>query len=121
MAYKLEHVHLKTRDPAKTAAFYIENFGATLIKASDDKTRFRLDLDGLALNLSGFIDYQKREQRYGIEHLSLQTDDMDSAVAGLQAKGARLLEQLTVRLGDRDRRVCFIEDPDGIQIELVET
>ncbi|OGA79906.1 MAG: hypothetical protein A3G27_02010 [Betaproteobacteria bacterium RIFCSPLOWO2_12_FULL_66_14] len=120
MAFKLEHVHLKSRDPAKTAGFYIENFGATLIEATHGDTRFRLDLHGLTLNVTGFIDYQKREQRFGIEHLSLQTDDMDGALAKLQANGARLLEQLTVHIRGCDRRVCFVESPDGIQVELVE-
>jgi catechol 2,3-dioxygenase-like lactoylglutathione lyase family enzyme len=120
MAFKMEHVHLKSRDPAKTARFYIENFGATLVEATHGDTRFRLDLHGLTLNVTGFIEYQKREQRYGIEHLSLQTDDMDGALAKIEASDGRLLEQLTVKIRGRERRVAFVESPDGIQVELVE-
>ena len=29
MAFKLEHIHLKTREPHQTARFYIDNLGAT--------------------------------------------------------------------------------------------
>ena len=30
MAFAVNHVHLKTPDPAATAKFYVENFGATI-------------------------------------------------------------------------------------------
>jgi hypothetical protein len=34
MALKLNHVHLKTRDPQKTAQFYVDNAGATVLGES---------------------------------------------------------------------------------------
>ena len=57
MAFNLNHVHLKTRDPAATIRFYIENFGATL-KAKTD-TGFNLDLHGLQLNVTDLNAAQK--------------------------------------------------------------
>ena len=30
MAFTLDHVHLRTQDPKKTAEFYVENLGATV-------------------------------------------------------------------------------------------
>ena len=30
MAFSVQHVHLKTPDPHKTAQFYVDNFGAKL-------------------------------------------------------------------------------------------
>ncbi len=30
MAYAVQHVHIKTRDPKQTLQFYIDNFGATM-------------------------------------------------------------------------------------------
>ena len=34
MAFKLNHVHLKTPDPQKTAQFYVDTLGAKIIGAS---------------------------------------------------------------------------------------
>src|ERR1019366_2986643 len=66
MAFNLNHVHLKTRDPAATIRFYIENFGA---------------------------------------------------LASLREQGVRILEELPREVG---RRVCFLEAPDGAQMEVIE-
>jgi len=32
MAFKLNHVHLKTSDPQKTAQFYVNTLGANILK-----------------------------------------------------------------------------------------
>ena len=31
MSLKLNHVHLKTKDPEKTAKFYVDTLGATIV------------------------------------------------------------------------------------------
>jgi predicted enzyme related to lactoylglutathione lyase len=116
MAFQLNHVHLKTRDPRQTANFYVENLGATIV--SEIGTRgIRLDLHGLTLNVTTFVDEQTRQQVYGMEHFALNTDDMDGTVAKLQANGAKILEQMTSGNG---RRICFLEGPDGVQLEIIE-
>ena len=120
LGFKLGHVHLKTRDPARTAHFYMDNLGAALVDTTHGGTSWRLDLDGLRLHVSGFIESQKREQCYGIEHLSLETDHFDETVDNMVRDGGRLLEQFTASIEGRDRRVAFVEGPDGIQLELVE-
>jgi catechol 2,3-dioxygenase-like lactoylglutathione lyase family enzyme len=115
MAFNLNHVHLKTRDPAATIRFYIENFGATL-KAKTD-TGFNLDLHGLQLNVTDLNAAQKHEQHYGIEHIAVNTDDYTGTLAGLRQQGVRILEELPREVG---RRVCFVEAPDGAQMEVIE-
>jgi catechol 2,3-dioxygenase-like lactoylglutathione lyase family enzyme len=116
MAFKLNHVHLKTRDPQQTAKFYVETLGATLV--SEIGTRgYRLDLHGLTLNVTTLIADQTRQQRYGMEHFALNTDDLDGTVAKLKAHGARVLEEMTAGDG---RRICFLEGPDGVQLEIIE-
>lgn len=117
MALELNHVHLKTRDPDKTAQFYVENLGATIV-AKTSNGGYRLDLHGLALNVTPFISSQVREQKYGMEHIALNTDALDPLVAKLQAQGIKILEQTTISGG---RRVCFFEGPDGVQLEFIET
>lgn len=117
MAFKLNHVHLKTRDPQQTAKFYVENLGATIV--SEIGTRgYRLDLHGLTLNITTFIADQTRQQIYGMEHFALNTDDLDGVVAKLKANGAQVLEHMVSGNG---RRICFLEGPDGVQLEIIET
>ncbi len=77
----------------------------------------RLDLHGLTLNVTRFIESQKHEQKYGIEHIALDTDDMPALVAKLKASGAKILVEATVGNG---RKVCFFEGPDGVHLEFLE-
>jgi catechol 2,3-dioxygenase-like lactoylglutathione lyase family enzyme len=115
MAFKLNHVHLKTRDPAATIQFYIDNFGATM-KAKTE-TGFNLDLDGLQLNVTDINAAQKHEQHYGIEHIAVNTADYPGTLEHLRKQGVRILEELPREAG---RRVCFVEAPDGAQMEVIE-
>ena len=77
----------------------------------------RLDLHGLTLNVTKFIESQKHEQKYGIEHIAIDTDDMPALVEQLKASGAKILEETTVGNG---RKVCFFEGPDGVHLEFLE-
>lgn len=117
MAFKLNHVHLKTQDPKKTAQFYVENLGAA-IEAELGNSGYRLDLHGLKLNVTDVIPAQTRKQHYGMEHLAIDTDELDSLVDKLKAQGIHILEETSIPDG---RRVCFFEGPDGVQLEFIET
>ena len=116
MAFELNHVHLKSPDPQATAQWYVDNLGATIV-SEIGTNGFRLDLHGLPLNVTKFIDGQTREQRYGIEHIAVNTDDMAAVVEKLKGKGVPILEETTVGGG---RRVCFFEGPEGVQLEVLE-
>ncbi len=116
MAFKLNHVHLKTPDPKKTAQFYVDNLGAKIVGQAGSNG-LRLDLHGLSLNVTKFIDGQSRKQLYGIEHIAIDTDDLPGTVTKLKAGGARILEETSVGGG---RKVCFFEGPDGVQLEVLE-
>ncbi len=116
MAFGTHHVHVKTRDPKQTMQFYVDHLGATLL-ADMGARGYRVNLHGLQLNITGLIDSQRREQHYGIEHIAVDTDDYTGTLAQLRAKGVRILEALPPNNG---RRVCFLEAPDGVQIEVIE-
>jgi catechol 2,3-dioxygenase-like lactoylglutathione lyase family enzyme len=117
MAFGINHVHLKTRDPKQTMQFYVDNFGATLIGEVPGRG-YRVKLHGLQLNITTIIDSQTRDQRYGMEHIALDTDDYTGTLARLRANGVRVLEELPP--SSNGRRVCFLEAPDGAQIEVIE-
>jgi catechol 2,3-dioxygenase-like lactoylglutathione lyase family enzyme len=117
MAFKLNHVHLKTTDPQKTARFYVDNLGATM-EAELGSNGYRLDLHGLKLNVTNIITSQTRHQVYGMEHIAIDTDELDSLIDKLKDQGIHILEQTSISGG---RRVCFFEGPDGVQLEFIET
>ena len=116
MTLKMNHVHLKTKNPEKTAKFYCDTLGAKIVGKAGDHG-FRLDLHGLQLNVTDFLGHQKREQKYGMEHIAIDTDELDNLVEKLKAQGIHILEQTVVSGG---RRVCFFEGPDGVQLEFIE-
>jgi catechol 2,3-dioxygenase-like lactoylglutathione lyase family enzyme len=116
MGFGTHHVHVKTRDPKRTMQFYVDNLGATLI-ADVGARGYRVNLHGLTLNISPLIEEQTREQHYGLEHIAVDTDDYAGALAHLRNNGVRILEELPPTNG---RRVCFLEAPDGVQIEIIE-
>ena len=117
MTFGVNHVHLKTRDPKQTMQFYIDNFGAKFV-AEIGTRGYRVDLHGLTLNITTIVEGQSREQHYGMEHIALNTDDYAGTLAHLRGNGVRVLEELPP--GASGRRVCFLEAPDGAQIELIE-
>ena len=116
MTLTLNHVHLKSRDPAATVRYYVENFGAT-IKAEPPGRGYQLDLHGLQLNVTGLNNDQTHEQHYGIEHMAVNTTDYAGTLAKLRANGVTVLEELPREPG---RRVCFLQAPDGAHMELIE-
>ena len=117
MAFELNHVHVKSPDPQQTAKFYVDNLGAEVMGEIAGRG-VRLNLHGLTINLTTHVAEQKREQRYGVEHFALNTDDIDNVVKNLTSNGAKLLEEMTSSSG---RKVCFLEGPDGVQIELIQS
>lgn len=119
MVVNVNHLHIKTSEPAKTAQWFVKNLGAKIAaeNRSGERVSFRLDLHGLALNVTDFIEGQKLGQHYGMEHLALDTSDIAGDVQALKAAGARILEER--RLPD-GRRVCFFEGPEGVRLEVME-
>ena len=74
-----------------------------------------------AFGIGGAEEHRERigrEQHHGIEHIALNTDTYTETLAQLKAKGVRVLEELPP--GASGRRVCFLEAPDGAQVEVIE-
>src|SRR5262244_3675638 len=92
MAFKINHLHLKTPDPRKTADWYVKYVGAKIVserKTPSGKTTFRLNLHGVELNVTEFLEEQKLGQFYGLEHVAIDTDNFAGEVANIKSAGIR--------------------------------
>lgn len=82
----------------------------------------RIGLSGLVINLTGMAPGAGRlepgDGKCGLDHFSLQVDNMENAVTRMQDKGVKIL--LGPGVSDTGNKYLFIEGPDGIQIELME-
>lgn len=122
--YWYDHVHLMSADPVKTSQFYEEMFGA-------EKTSQR-ELPGgglsIELHISGSRILIMKTQSpsatppdqidAGLEHFGLKTDDIETAVADLRAKGVKIRDEVrAIRPGVK---IAFIWAPENVLIELVE-
>jgi len=125
MAYRYDHMHLRTRDVKKTAEYYQRVFGAKILESiqSDGRPRTDLDLDGLTIFLApvaadAAVPSAPAEPYIGLDHFGLRVDDMETAVAELKRRGATFkMELRTIRPGVK---IAFIEAPDNVRIELLE-
>ena len=120
MAFKINHLHLKTPDPRKTADWYVKYVSAKIVSertAPNGRTSFRLNLHGVELNVTDFLDEQKLGQFYGLEHVAIDTDNFAGEVAKIKSAGIKILEERVLPDG---RKVCFFEGPEGVRLEFLE-
>ena len=125
MAFKMNHVHIKTKDPEKTAKFYVDTMGAKIIGKAG-KNGLRIDLHGLHMNISDFLEEQKREQKYGIEHIAIDTDELDALVKKLGGPGhqhpradRRFRRPARVLLRRAGRRAARVHRDKGRGLEVI--
>ena len=55
----------------------------------------------------------------GYGHIAITTDDMDATLAELAGKGIEP-EKAPYSVREGGSRLCFVRDPDGYRIELIE-
>lgn len=121
--YTSDHVHLRSLDAPKAAAFYIDALGAKEVTRMDVNGRLRiiLDLGGLRVFVEQVPPDTHRPPAppfVGIEHIGLGVDDLDAAAADLGARGIRFVDG--PRQARPGVRVAFFDAPDQVRIELIE-
>ncbi|KLD78511.1 VOC family protein [Xanthomonas hyacinthi] len=123
----LHHVAIIASDYARAKDFYCRILGLRVVAEAYRETRdsWKLDLalpDGSQIELFSFPTPPPRPSRpeaCGLRHLALRVDDLDAAVAHLQAHG---VVTEPIRIDDyTGRRFTFFADPDALPLELYET
>ena len=126
MPFNVNHIHLKSSDPKKTAAWFVEAFN---VKITSERVRPSGDVfittkteGGLDINISAERDGEvlgpaDADPHYGLEHFGFDTDDMDADIERLVGLGAVLKEAPSDQGGGVT--IGFIAAPGDIRIELI--
>jgi catechol 2,3-dioxygenase-like lactoylglutathione lyase family enzyme len=121
--YRYDHLHLRSPDPERAAAFYTELLGARETTRLDNNGALRivLDLGGVAVfveQVPAATPTPPPAPFVGIEHIGLVVDDIAGAIEELRAKGVAILaEPKQIKPG---LSIAFIGGPDGVRIELLQ-
>ena len=83
----------------------------------------RLDIDGTRINVTSApagetLPDGTADSHYGLEHFGFDTDDIEAAMAHVQAHGAEVLLPITQMA--TGSRISYIKGPDNVRIELVQ-
>lgn len=125
MSLVLDHFHMFTDDPEKTALWYKEHFGARVFKSlqSDGATRVDMRFGDTVVYIAKTPASAPREVRTahgprpGLEHLGFRVEDVDGELEKLRARGVRVItEPWEPRPGVR---IAYVLGPDDVRIELL--
>ena len=105
---RIKHIALATEDPAKTAAFYMENFGLQELHRKPADT----GADGVWLS-DGYIYFAilrtgtgevantgEPSTTVGVHHIGFYVDDLDEARAAIEGLNGKDLEGRTLTVNE---------------------
>jgi lactoylglutathione lyase len=120
---ELVHTCYRITDPERSVAFY-EAIGFEKrreLPIRDEAVNIFMGLpgDGDRLELTHNFGVASYELGTGYGHIALTVDDLDGTLAHLAEQGIEPERPpYTVREGGS--RLCFVRDPDGYRVELIE-
>ena len=126
MPFNVNHIHLKSIDPKKTADWFVEAFNVQItsdsVRPVGDRFITTMTEGGLTINISSERTDEKlgpadADPHYGLEHFGFDTDDMNGDIARLESMGAVLKEGPINNVGGVT--IAFIAAPGDIRIELI--
>jgi lactoylglutathione lyase len=120
---QLIHTCYRIGDIDRSVAFYealgFEEIGRLPIREEAINVFMGLPGDGARLELTYNFGVDSYELGTGYNHIAVTVDDMDGTLAALAEKDIEPEKPpYTVREGGS--RLCFVRDPDGYRIELIE-
>ena len=127
--YAINHVHVRATDPLASAAWYEEHFNARIVSNREvmpGTITVSMEVAGpVRLNISSQPAGASSERtdarlyRLGLEHFGFGVEDLQAELARLERAGVRTVLPLTEVAGGA--KLAYIEGPDGVLIELVQS
>ena len=124
---KFLHTMVRITDPETSRAFY-EALGFAFERDMDIVREGKLEATNYffgigdqeaVLELTFNHDGRMYELGTGYGHIALAVDDMAETLAALKTQGIEP-EREPYRLREGGSLLCFVQDPDGYRIELIE-
>lgn len=128
---RIDHLGIAIADVAAAKRLYEDVLGLELTHeevVTDQGVRtYFYPIAGVKLELLESVTPDGPIARYlekrgaGIQHLAVEVDDIEAAIAEMKAKGLRMLDE-TPRKGVESSRIAFVhpKDTHGVLLELVE-
>jgi lactoylglutathione lyase len=121
------HTMVRITDPAKSRAFY-EALGFRFERDMDIVRNGELEATNYfygigdqdaVLELTFNHDGRTYDLGTGYGHIAVSVDDLAAALAELQEQGIEA-EREPYRVREGGSLICFVQDPDGYRIELID-
>jgi lactoylglutathione lyase len=121
------HTMYRITDPERSRAFYealgfeLRNESPIVRNGELEATNYFYRLPGQdeELELTYNHDGRTYEQGTAYGHIALAVEDLDAMLEGLAAQGIEP-EKPPYRVREGGSLLCFVRDPDGYRIELIE-
>ena len=121
------HTMVRITDPERSRAFY-EALGFSFERDMDivrngelEATNYFFGIGGqeAVLELTYNHDGRTYDLGTGFGHIALAVDDLDDSLAELKGQGIEP-EREPYRVREGGSRICFVQDPDGYRVELID-
>ena len=123
MPPELIHTCYRIGDIDRSVAFYealgFEEMGRHPIRDEAINVFMGLPDDGARLELTYNHGVDSYELGTGYNHIAITAADLDGTLANLAEQGIEP-EKPPYRVHEGGSRICFVRDPDGYRIELIE-
>ena len=123
MANTFLHTCYRIGDIDRSVAFYealgFQEIGRMPIRDEAINVFMGLPGDGARLELTYNHGVDSYEMGTGYNHIACTVDNLDGILTELASKGIEP-EKPPYSVNDDGPRICFVRDPDGYRIELIE-
>ena len=120
---ELIHTCYRIGDIDRSVAFYealgFEEVGRLPIRDEAVNVFMGLPGDGPRLELTYNHGVDSYELGTGYNHIAVTVSDLDDTLSELDSQGIQP-EKPPYRVHEGGNRICFVRDPDGYRIELIE-
>jgi len=123
---RLIHTMLRVKDLETSIAFYRDAFDLDAVERYEASDFILVFLRNCGSEMEIELTYNKgREEAYnvgdGFGHLAVSVDDLDAQHRRLTEMGLAPTDIVEMKDGDQvGARLCFVRDPDGYAIEVLD-